>query len=168
MSGPLAVAVIAACRSAPSGGRAVATKENQVNTSLKDYIIIHPLDPDDVAPMSALRAMVKPPKGMARGVDARAPFDAVMERVQPRNGVTFEPDNVGGIPGHGKVSPLPTRPEPQACISSSLPSAPPTDRPVFHTSTALRREFPDVAFHDFASWTSTQDWNALLQNARPS
>jgi len=33
---------------------------------------------------------------------------------------------------------------------------------------ALRREFPDVAFHDFASWAKTQDWNALLQNARPT
>ena len=30
---------------------------------------------------------------------------------------------------------------------------------------ALRREFPDVAFHDFESWAKTQDWNALLQSA---
>jgi uncharacterized protein YbjT (DUF2867 family) len=28
---------------------------------------------------------------------------------------------------------------------------------------ALRREFPDVAFHDFEFWAKTQDWNALLQ-----
>src|ERR1700693_259233 len=27
---------------------------------------------------------------------------------------------------------------------------------------ALRREFPDVAFHDFESWAKTRDWNALL------
>src|SRR6202795_4994739 len=27
---------------------------------------------------------------------------------------------------------------------------------------ALRREFPDVAFHDFESWGKMQDWNALL------
>jgi uncharacterized protein YbjT (DUF2867 family) len=26
---------------------------------------------------------------------------------------------------------------------------------------ALRREFPDVAFHDFESWLKTQDWKAL-------
>jgi uncharacterized protein YbjT (DUF2867 family) len=26
---------------------------------------------------------------------------------------------------------------------------------------ALRREFPDVAFHDFESWTKTQDWSGL-------
>jgi uncharacterized protein YbjT (DUF2867 family) len=30
---------------------------------------------------------------------------------------------------------------------------------------ALRREFPDVAFHDFESWAKVQDWNALLQGA---
>jgi uncharacterized protein YbjT (DUF2867 family) len=27
---------------------------------------------------------------------------------------------------------------------------------------ALRREFPDVAFHDFATWAKGLDWNALL------
>ena len=26
---------------------------------------------------------------------------------------------------------------------------------------ALRREFPDVVFHDFESWAKTQDWNVL-------
>jgi uncharacterized protein YbjT (DUF2867 family) len=30
---------------------------------------------------------------------------------------------------------------------------------------ALRREFSDVAFHDFESWARPQDWNALLQGA---
>jgi uncharacterized protein YbjT (DUF2867 family) len=29
----------------------------------------------------------------------------------------------------------------------------------------LRREFPDVAFHDFESWAKAQDWNTLLQTA---
>jgi len=28
---------------------------------------------------------------------------------------------------------------------------------------ALRREFPDVAFHDFESWAKAQDWSTLLQ-----
>lgn len=31
---------------------------------------------------------------------------------------------------------------------------------------ALRREFPDVALHDFASWAKAQDWNTLLQGAQ--
>ena len=30
---------------------------------------------------------------------------------------------------------------------------------------ALHREFPDVAFHSFRSWASTQDWKVLLQGA---
>jgi uncharacterized protein YbjT (DUF2867 family) len=30
---------------------------------------------------------------------------------------------------------------------------------------ALRREFPDIAFHDFESWAKLQDWNTLLQAA---
>ena len=30
---------------------------------------------------------------------------------------------------------------------------------------ALRREFPDVAFHDFESWAKAQDWNTLLRAA---
>jgi uncharacterized protein YbjT (DUF2867 family) len=30
---------------------------------------------------------------------------------------------------------------------------------------ALRREFRDVAFHDFESWARGQDWNTLLQGA---
>ena len=29
---------------------------------------------------------------------------------------------------------------------------------------ALRREFPDVAFHDFESWAKAQDWKTLLKN----
>jgi len=29
---------------------------------------------------------------------------------------------------------------------------------------ALRREFPDVAFHDFESWVKALDWSAFLQN----
>jgi uncharacterized protein YbjT (DUF2867 family) len=31
--------------------------------------------------------------------------------------------------------------------------------------TTLRREFPDVAFHDFESWARGQSWSALLQEA---
>jgi len=30
---------------------------------------------------------------------------------------------------------------------------------------ALRREFPDVAFHDFELWVKAHDWNTLLQGA---
>ena len=33
------------------------------------------------------------------------------------------------------------------------------------TRAALRREFPDVAFHSFESWAREQDWNTLLRGA---
>ena len=87
-----------ACRSAP-GRRA---KENQVSSpdaKTHDYVVIHPLDAADAGPMKGLYGMVKPMKGKARGVEARAPFDAVMERVQPFYDVAFETDTVGGISG---------------------------------------------------------------------
>ena len=35
-----------------------------------------------------------------------------------------------------------------------------------HDRAALRREFPDVAFHDFESWAKAQDWKSLLQTAQ--
>jgi monoterpene epsilon-lactone hydrolase len=62
-------------------------------------VVTHPLDPDDAAPMNAFRAMVIPLRGKLSGIEARAPFDAVMERVAPRDDVTFQADTVGGIPG---------------------------------------------------------------------
>lgn len=31
---------------------------------------------------------------------------------------------------------------------------------------ALRREFSDIAFHDFESWAKAQDWNTLLQGVQ--
>jgi monoterpene epsilon-lactone hydrolase len=61
--------------------------------------VTHSLDPADAGPMTAIRAMVLPTKGMLRGIDARAPFDAFMESVLPRDDVTFEAGTVGGIPG---------------------------------------------------------------------
>jgi uncharacterized protein YbjT (DUF2867 family) len=33
---------------------------------------------------------------------------------------------------------------------------------------ALRREFPDVAFHDLETWAKAQDWKVLLQGASSS
>lgn len=45
-----------------------------------DRIIIHPLDPEDGAITSAMRAMVSSAKGVPRGIEARGPFDALMEK----------------------------------------------------------------------------------------
>ena len=62
-------------------------------------VVVHPLDPEDAAFMTTLRAMVGPAKGAARGIEARGQFEALMEGVLPRNDVTFEAGVLGGIPG---------------------------------------------------------------------
>ncbi|MFM0111324.1 alpha/beta hydrolase [Paraburkholderia nemoris] len=67
--------------------------------ALKDFVVTHPLDPEDAKITAAARAMASPMKGKLRGIEAREPFDAMMERVSPRDDVSFEADTVGGIAG---------------------------------------------------------------------
>jgi len=67
--------------------------------SRKAALLIHPLAPEDAAVMSAMRAMVAPLKGKLQGIAAREPFNGIMEGVSPPEGVTFQPDTVGGISG---------------------------------------------------------------------
>jgi acetyl esterase/lipase len=64
-----------------------------------DFVVIHPLDPEDAAVTTAMRAMTSSTKGVSRGIEARGPFDALMESVLPRSDVTFEAGALGGIPG---------------------------------------------------------------------
>jgi monoterpene epsilon-lactone hydrolase len=60
---------------------------------------IHPLDPEDGAVTAAMRAMLRSSKGARPGIEARGQYDALMERVLPREDVTFEEDTLGGVPG---------------------------------------------------------------------
>jgi monoterpene epsilon-lactone hydrolase len=62
-------------------------------------VVIRPLDPEDAAITTAMRAMASSTKGVPRGIEARGQFDALMESVVPRDDVTFEADALGGIPG---------------------------------------------------------------------
>lgn len=59
----------------------------------------HPTTVEDEVEMAALRVLVEPLKGKLRGTAARPQFDAIMERVAVPEGVRFEADTVGGIPG---------------------------------------------------------------------
>ncbi len=72
---------------------------NARTTEQDGDVVVHPLDPEDAAFMTALRAMVGPAKGVARGIEARGQFEALMESVLPRDDVTFEAGALGGIPG---------------------------------------------------------------------
>lgn len=61
--------------------------------------VFHPVVAGDKTAMAAIRAIVEPNKGRLQGTAARVPFDAIMEHVAVPEGVTFEADTVGGIPG---------------------------------------------------------------------
>ncbi len=73
--------------------------ESATDRLSSDTVAVHPLDPDDAAITAAMRTMASSSKGVARGVEARKPFDALMENVLPRRGVIFEADTLGGVPG---------------------------------------------------------------------
>lgn len=64
-----------------------------------DYIVNHPLDPEDAQVAAAIRAMSSAAKGVPSGAETRGQYDAFMESVSPRDDVTFETGAVGGIPG---------------------------------------------------------------------
>jgi acetyl esterase/lipase len=62
-------------------------------------IIFHPATPEDKAAMAAMRAVVEPNKGKLRRAAARGPYDDIMNRVVAPEGVSYEEDEIGGIPG---------------------------------------------------------------------
>jgi acetyl esterase/lipase len=67
--------------------------------TLKALIAIHPLDPEDASAILPIRTAARFAKGLRLSVDARTQFDALMERVSPRQDVTFESGTLGEIPG---------------------------------------------------------------------
>ena len=66
----------------------------------EDFIRLHPLSPEDAQTTKFMREMSAGIKGKLRGIEARGPFDAIMEGVISPDGVTFQAGTVGGIPGH--------------------------------------------------------------------
>jgi monoterpene epsilon-lactone hydrolase len=64
-----------------------------------NVVVIHPLDPEDASIISRIRTAARPQKGVPWSIEARKPYDALLEGVSPRDDVTFEPGTVGGVPG---------------------------------------------------------------------
>jgi epsilon-lactone hydrolase len=71
----------------------------KLTKTLDSWTVSHPASPEDAAAMADLRSMVAGMKGKLRGTDAREPFDGVIANTPASEGVTFEPDTVGGISG---------------------------------------------------------------------
>jgi monoterpene epsilon-lactone hydrolase len=63
------------------------------------HIVMHPVAPEDAAIVNAIREASRAAKGALVGIEARQPYDALMEQVAARADVTFESGVVGGIPG---------------------------------------------------------------------
>jgi epsilon-lactone hydrolase len=59
----------------------------------------HPLNPLDRIAMAEMRSMVESTKATVTGISAREPFDELMERTPPPEGVTHEKAEVGGVLG---------------------------------------------------------------------
>ena len=62
-------------------------------------MVFHPVTPDDETVMAAIRAKVEPNKGELRGASARGPYDEIMNQVIAPDGVSYEEESIGGIPG---------------------------------------------------------------------
>lgn len=62
-------------------------------------IVTHPLDQEDAATVSAMRAIARSGKGQLRSIAARAAYDALIERTPPPSNVAFESGTVGNVPG---------------------------------------------------------------------
>lgn len=69
------------------------------DSTLKAFIAIHPLDPEDASAIIPIGTAARFAKGAPLSADARTQFDAFMERVSPREDVTFESGTLGDIPG---------------------------------------------------------------------
>ena len=65
----------------------------------RPWCTTHPVTPEDKAAMAGMRALVEPNKGKMQGLAGRAPYDAIMERVAPPEGVSFREETIGGVPG---------------------------------------------------------------------
>ena len=76
-----------------------------------DFVVTHPLDPDDAKIVGFIRAGSRAGKGkLQSSIQARGQFDALMEGVLPRDDVTFEAAILGGILGIW-VNPTSSRPD---------------------------------------------------------
>jgi acetyl esterase/lipase len=88
------------------------TEEGLMSSSegLGNVVVIHPLDPEDASAIDRIRAAVRAQKGVRWSIEARKPYDALLESVSAPDEVTFEPGMVGGVPGVW-VYPASSRPD---------------------------------------------------------
>jgi monoterpene epsilon-lactone hydrolase len=70
-----------------------------MSQNTNDFVSVHPLDAGDAQSVATMRVIAAPAKGVARGVENRGHFDALMASVLAPNNVKSEADTIGGVPG---------------------------------------------------------------------
>jgi epsilon-lactone hydrolase len=98
------VGELAACGCAGHSADAAKVPSTKMKGSPMDRgsrtsFLSHPLDPEDEKVIAGLRNMTRSARGVQQGIEARGQYDALMGRVAPRDDVTFETGNLGGVPG---------------------------------------------------------------------
>jgi epsilon-lactone hydrolase len=63
------------------------------------WFLQHPCSTEDQTAMAKMREIVSPNKGKLQGIEARAPFNAIMERVTAPQGIDYEAEQIGGVSG---------------------------------------------------------------------
>jgi epsilon-lactone hydrolase len=69
------------------------------NDATAPWFLVHPLSTGDQAVMASMRAVVEPNKGRLQGVEARVPFNAIIESVAAPAAIDYEADQLNGVPG---------------------------------------------------------------------
>jgi epsilon-lactone hydrolase len=88
----------------------LALEHSMAQSGLGGAVVIRPLDPDDASTVDRIRAAVHAQKGMRWRIEARRPYDALLESVSAPDDVTFEPGTVGNLSGVW-VYPTSSRPD---------------------------------------------------------
>jgi monoterpene epsilon-lactone hydrolase len=77
----------------------VTIEHSTTQGALGDVVVIHQLDPEDASTIAGIRTAVRAQKGVRWTIEARKPYDALLEGVSPPDDVTFEPGTVGDVSG---------------------------------------------------------------------
>ncbi len=85
-------------------------EHSMTQSGLEAAVVTHPLDPDDASTIDRMRAAVRAQKGVRWRIEARKPYDALLESVAAPDNVTFEPGRVGDVSGVW-VYPASSRPD---------------------------------------------------------
>jgi hypothetical protein len=82
----------------------------KTQSELDASVMMHPLDSADALTIDRLRAAVRAQKGARWSIEARKPYDALLENVPAPDQVTFEPGTVGDVSGIW-IHPASSRPD---------------------------------------------------------